>query len=177
MTAVSLGRDREPMSSLIRISKACANLHLLVGLGHVVAHALLGVIPSGSQSAEIASINLVLPVISLAILKRNPLMGARWLSFSLLACFAYGAYYHFLFESPDHVGHLPHGAWRLPFQISAVLLAVVDGAGAVALAIRCFTGPSCERQRSALQPRRPRTCVRDDALDAQLERELHKLDD
>jgi hypothetical protein len=124
--------------SLVKLSVICANLHLVVGSGHLVSHLLLGVIPSLTQSIEIALINVLLPFASLAALRRNPLMGARSLCASLLGCFAYGVYYHFVFESPDHVCHLPSGAWALPFQVSAILLAAVDGAGALALAARCF---------------------------------------
>jgi len=42
----------------------------------------------------------------------------------------FGGYYHFIAAGPDNVAELGHHTWTFPFQLSAVLLGVVEAAGA-----------------------------------------------
>ena len=41
----------------------------------------------------------------------------------------FGVANHFLIVSADHVSHLPAGQWVLPFQVTAVLLALTESVG------------------------------------------------
>jgi hypothetical protein len=41
----------------------------------------------------------------------------------------FGIVNHFVIESADHVAHITSDAWRLPFQVTAVSLALLEAAG------------------------------------------------
>ena len=52
---------------------------------------------------------------------------AAWMSAALLLIgLTVGSYEHFLSVNPDNVFIMPHGDWTLSFQVSAVLLVIVE---------------------------------------------------
>ena len=52
--------------------------------------------------------------------------------------FVFGLWNHFVSPGPDHVAHLPSVAWKLPFQLTAWLLAATEAGGAV-LGLVCWS--------------------------------------
>ena len=105
--------------------------HLAVGLVHDAAHKELVVELTPFQFSFVQIFYLILPVVA-AILVWTPLMrlGAGLVAVSLGASLVFGIWFHFLFVSPDHVAHLPVGDSQWTFQVTAVLMALVDAAGA-----------------------------------------------
>ena len=53
------------------------------------------------------------------------------LGVTMLGSLAFATHHHFLVVSEDHVGHLPPGGWRIPFQITAALATPIDALGSV----------------------------------------------
>jgi hypothetical protein len=67
------------------------------------------------------------PAIALILLwanHRKPACGILLLFFVIP--FAIGGYEHFLSSGPDNVFHMASGEWTLPFEVSAVLLALLE---------------------------------------------------
>jgi hypothetical protein len=54
---------------------------------------------------------------------------------SMLGSFIFGACYHYLIISPDHVAHLPAGEARGLFRLTALLLLITEAAGVVVAAM------------------------------------------
>lgn len=59
---------------------------------------------------------------------------------------AVGVYQHFLSAGTDNVFHIPPGEFRLPFQASAVLLALLEGLGCL-VGFRIFADPNNTRRK------------------------------
>ncbi len=118
-----------------RIAVWLAVAHTLVVIAHDAAHVSLGVL--STSAAELAFIAIVIhagPVLgAIAMLRGRAGLGAGALVLSLAASLAFGVHHHFVVESADHVHHLPPGAARPVFQVSAALLALLEGGGAIAL--------------------------------------------
>jgi predicted DCC family thiol-disulfide oxidoreductase YuxK len=110
-------------------------LHLLFALSHTLAHLQLGVFGSAAHSVFIVVVLHLVPAVALARMRRRPALAIGLLCAALAGSFVFGTYYHFVLVSPDHVAHVPSTPWTLPFQVSAVLLAICDGVGALALAV------------------------------------------
>ena len=53
---------------------------------------------------------------------------------SMLGSFIFGAVYHYIIISPDHVAHLPAGDARGLFRVTAVLLLITEAFGVVVAA-------------------------------------------
>jgi hypothetical protein len=115
--------------------------HLGVSLLHRQAHIHLQIMLTRNQWLFVlAVITLAPPVAAILLWTRLRRVAAWLLLLSMLGSFVFGAYYHFVAVSPDNVSQVPPGAWGTRFQLSAVLLAVVEGLG-------CGVGIWALRQR------------------------------
>lgn len=68
----------------------------------------------------------------LLLWKRMKTAGALLLAASMAGSLIFGVYNHFVALSPDHVSHvglLPQKFWALIFQITAVLLVLIEATG------------------------------------------------
>jgi hypothetical protein len=64
-----------------------------------------------------------------------------WLLFgSMLGSLIFGACYHYIIVSSDHVAHLPLGDARGLFRVTALLLLITEAAGVVLAAIALRNG-------------------------------------
>ena len=101
--------------------------HLIVATVHGVAHQKLGVNLSFLQKLFVISVISTAPIIAMILLPTRAFRaGAALLVFSMTGSLLFGILYHFVIHSDDHVLHLPTSPWKLPFQITAVLLAVTE---------------------------------------------------
>lgn len=64
-------------------------------------------------------------------------LGLAVFTLSLAVALGFGAYFHFVAWTPDHVHAVPAGPWRLPFQASAVAVATGNALG-VAAGLWCW---------------------------------------
>ena len=124
------------MSRAARLALITIILHALVTAGHATAHRTLNVELSRSQIIFIAIVIVIAPLLAgLLIWSRATKAGAIILALSMAGALVFGVYYHFVLISPDHVSHLPGIPGTIPvlvFQITAVLLALVEGLGVIA---------------------------------------------
>jgi cytochrome bd-type quinol oxidase subunit 2 len=110
--------------------------HAVIASLHATAHRRLGIELSQTQVVFVSIVIIVAPLLAgLLIWKDAQPWGALLLAFSMAGAFLFGVVNHFLLVSPDHVQHLPgiQGTPRvLMFQLTAVLLALIEALGVVA---------------------------------------------
>ena len=109
--------------------------HLAVNFMHGAAHSGAAVPLSALQNAFVWIVILVGPLVALWMIRTGRRLGPELLALTMGGSLAFGIVNHFVIESPDHVGHITSEAWRLPFQLTALALAVLEAAG-TAIGIR-----------------------------------------
>jgi cytochrome bd-type quinol oxidase subunit 2 len=103
-------------------------LHLAVSAVHGVAHDKLAIVLTDFQRLFVLAVILAAPVLAAILLWTRLRDAGAWLLLvSMAGAFIFGAYYHFIFPSLDNVSMITSGDWKLPFQITAVLLAILEG--------------------------------------------------
>jgi len=110
--------------------------HALIVALHGSAHRRLNVELSSSQLVFIGIVIIVAPLLAgLLIWRGSQKVGPLLLAFSMTGALLFGVINHFMLISPDHVQHLPGIQGTPPvlmFQITAVLLALIEGIGVIA---------------------------------------------
>ena len=121
----------------VRISVTIAVLaHLLVNILHGQAHTRLGVGLSNWQQAYVIAVILLAPLVALGLSFTRYARTGLWLLLaSMLGALIFGACYHYVIISPDHVAHLPAGDARGLFRVTAFLLLTTEALGIVVAAI------------------------------------------
>lgn len=116
----------------LRIAGVLIGLHYLVALAHGLPHQWIPVPLTGFQMAFVVVVISLGPLLGLWLLARGRLRpGWAVLALVLGASFAFGVGFHYVIESPDHVSSIPAGPMQAPFEWTAALSALVDGAGSV----------------------------------------------
>jgi hypothetical protein len=110
-------------------------LHLAVNIMHGAAHSGAAVPISALQNAFVWIVILVGPLVALWMILTGRRFGPGLLALTMGGSLVFGIVNHFVIESPDHVGHITSDAWRLPFQLTAAGLVLLEAAG-TALGIR-----------------------------------------
>ena len=106
--------------------------HLAVTLLHGQAHDQLHVGLSNWQNIYVLVVIVVAPLVAMLLLwTRYARTGLLLLVVSMAGSLIFGAVYHFVVVSPDHVSHLPPGDAQGQFRITAVLLILTELAGVV----------------------------------------------
>jgi hypothetical protein len=109
--------------------------HLIVVLLHGQAHTRLGVGLSNWQNLYVLVVIVLAPVVALALSFTRYVRAGLWLLLaSMLGSLIFGACYHYIIISPDHVAHLPAGEARRLFRVTAVLLLITETFGVVVAA-------------------------------------------
>jgi hypothetical protein len=115
--------------------------HLAVNLLHGQAHTRLNVGLNAWQQLYVIVVILLAPLVALALSLTRLLRAGLWLLFvSMFGSLIFGACYHYVIISPDHVAHLPAGDAQGLFRITAVLLLATEGWGVVVAAIGLKSG-------------------------------------
>lgn len=121
--------------SLRRVSLAIIVLHAIVTAAHGAAHRSLSILMNGWQNAYILIVIVLLPLVAGYLIWKRARKGYLILFLSMLGALVFGGYYHFVLAGADNVSTVGHHAmtsWAQVFQVSAVLLALVEFAGVVA---------------------------------------------
>jgi hypothetical protein len=107
-------------------------MHTAVMLVHGAAHVRLNIeLPLWANIYVLAIVGAG-PIAGLLLLRSSrQRTGATVLFTTMSGALLFGLWKHFIAHGADHVMHVQAGPWRLPFQATAVLLAVSEAAGAV----------------------------------------------
>jgi len=104
--------------------------HLAVSLVHGAAHSGAAVPLSALQNVFVWVVILAGPLAALWLIRTGRPLGPALLALTMGGSLVFGIVNHFVIESADHVAHITSDAWRLPFQVTAVGLALLEAAGA-----------------------------------------------
>jgi hypothetical protein len=116
-------------SSLQRFGGFIVAFHFLISLAHGVAHSRLHIELNLWQTVYVLLVITLLPLISGFLLWRASTRGFLLLLTSMLGSLLFGGYYHFIAVGADNLASLGSHSWAPPFQVTAVLLAITEGAG------------------------------------------------
>src|SRR5262245_19727397 len=105
-------------------------LHLFVVVPHGMAHSNLHIDMNRWQNIYILLVINVMPLVAAILIWKRPRLGYLLLFLSMSGSFLFGVYYHFIAPGADNVATLPDHSWSPTFAWTAVLLAVVELAGA-----------------------------------------------
>ena len=116
--------------------------HLVVSIVHGRAHERLSVGLSNWQNVYVIAVILLAPLVALALAFTRYLRAGLWLLLaSMLGALIFGACYHYVIISPDHVAHLPAGDARGLFRITALLLLLTEALAVAVAGIGLRTPP------------------------------------
>lgn len=104
-------------------------LHLIVSVVHGSAHDGAAVEQGPAAMAFIVLVIIAGPLIGVAWMWLNSRAGARLIAITMAASLLFGLINHFINPGADRVDHVA-AAWRSLFESTAVLLAVLEAAGA-----------------------------------------------
>jgi len=117
---------------LVMTAVSVVLLHTAMMPVHGAAHMRLKIGMSTWANIYLLCIVGIGPIAGLFLLKSGrQRTGATILFTTMMSALLFGIWNHFIAHGPDHVMHVQAGAWRLPFQITAVLLALSETAGAI----------------------------------------------
>jgi hypothetical protein len=117
-------------------------LHLIVTAVHGSAHTGAAVEQGWAAMAFILLVIIAGPLVGLAWMWLDARTGARLIGITMAASLLFGLINHFIIPGADHVAHVA-AAWRSQFASTAVMLAVIEAAGA---ALGFAYGRSAERR-------------------------------
>lgn len=110
--------------------------NLIVNVLHGQAHTKLGVALTSWQQFFVITVIMLAPLVALVLSWTRYAKVGVWLLFlSMLGSLIFGACYHYVTISSDHVAHLPPGEARGLFRITALLLLVTETVGVLLAAI------------------------------------------
>lgn len=116
---------------LVRFGAAVVLLHAALTVPHALAHAAEQAALPAAANAFVALVIVAAPLVALGLLwGRLRWLGGLLLCASMLGALLFGIAFHYVLPGSDHVAHVPAGPWRLPFQLTAALLALSEAIGA-----------------------------------------------
>jgi hypothetical protein len=108
---------------------------VLLGI-HAAAHSILGVVLSDFQSIFVVIAMIAGPIIAVILLyTTHRCIGMSLLLATMLSSFIFGLFSHFIIPGIDNVLTIPAGDWKPVFQVTTVLLGIVEAAGTILPAI------------------------------------------
>ena len=105
-------------------------IHALVNGLHGLAHVEIPVSLSLLQSLFVGIVIFLIPLVAAVLLWTQFYRIGSWLLLGAIAgSLLFGIYNHFIVISPDHVSQVSFTGWGLLFQVTAILILIVDGFG------------------------------------------------
>jgi hypothetical protein len=105
-------------------------LHLAISFVHGAAHSGAGIGLGLAGSLFVYIVIVAGPMVGLLIGLRWRRLGVSVIAYAMAGALIFGIVNHFIIQGSDHVTHVPE-AWRMLFTVTAVLLAVLEAAGAL----------------------------------------------
>ncbi|MEG3894228.1 MULTISPECIES: hypothetical protein [unclassified Microcoleus] len=107
-----------------------AVIHAIANGLHGLAHLQIPIPLSLLQSLFVGIVIFLMPIIAAVLLWTQFYRIGSWLLLSSMAgSLLFGLYNHFIEISPDHVSQVASEGWGLVFQVTAILILIVDGLG------------------------------------------------
>jgi len=105
-------------------------VHAIANGLHGLAHIKIPVALSVLQSSFVAIVIFLAPIIAAVLLWTQFYRIGSWLLLgSLAGSLLFGIYNHFIVISPDHVSQVSFQGWGILFQVTAILILILDGFG------------------------------------------------
>jgi hypothetical protein len=105
-------------------------IHAIVNGLHGLAHVEIPVALSLIQSLFVVVVIFLTPIIAVVLLWTQFDRIGSWLLLSTMAgSLLFAIYNHLIVISPDHVSQVSFEGWGLLFQVTAILILIVDGFG------------------------------------------------
>ena len=124
------GSSSDMMRRVRTLGTLIVLVHLGVVLQHGSDHSHLAIDMAAWQNAFIGSVIVIAPVIAGVMIWTRRAKAALWLlAVSMAGSFFFGLWYHFLAAGADNVLNMPSGGTHTAFRVTAVLLAIIEGAG------------------------------------------------
>ena len=112
------------------VSSAAVLAHLVVSMIHGRAHESLSVGLSTWQNTYVLTVIVIAPLIAMVLIwTQLERFGLLLLVVSMAGSLIFGAVYHYVVISPDHVSHLPPGDAQGLFRTTALLLVLTEVLG------------------------------------------------
>jgi hypothetical protein len=112
------------------LAAAIVVAHAAIAVVHGAAHTRLEIDMSRLSDMFIIIVIMIGPFVALGLIIAGRLQAGYWLLFATMAgSLLFGAWNHFVVESPDHVAHVAEGTWGTIFQFTAYLLSLSEAAG------------------------------------------------
>jgi hypothetical protein len=131
LTQTAARERRSTEGEFVRIAAlVLIGIHAAVLAGHDSAHRGLGVDLVLWQTVYAYTLIVAGPLLAAGLLVAARMRaGFAVLAISMLAALSFGAFFHYVAVSPDHVSHLPHGPEQPLFRSTAALMAILELAG------------------------------------------------
>ena len=111
---------------------AIAVIHAIANGLHGLAHIKIPVALSLVQSLFVGIVIFLIPLVAVVLLWTQFYRLGSWLLLgSIGSSFFFGLYNHFIVISPDHVSQVSFVGWGMLFQITGVLILIIDGLGSL----------------------------------------------
>lgn len=105
-------------------------IHAIVVALHGLAHQTIPVPLSLAQSLFVQVVIVLTPIMSAVLLWTTFYRVGCWLfSGSMTGALLFGIYNHCIAITPDHISQIPFEGWGVLFQVTALLLLIVEGGG------------------------------------------------
>ena len=118
------------MTTFIKYATGLVVFHFVVSAIHGLAHQIIPIPTSILQYLFIIPIIIISPIVATIMLWRKFInTGTALLFYSMLGALIFGVYNHFIVISPDHISQIPSTSWGKLFQITAVVLAILETLG------------------------------------------------
>ncbi len=105
-------------------------IHAIMNGLHGLAHVEIPVSLSLLQSLFVGIVIFLTPIVAAVLLWTQLYRIGSWLLLGATAgSLLFGVYNHYIVISPDHFTQVSFAGWGLLFQITAILVVIVDGLG------------------------------------------------
>jgi hypothetical protein len=105
-------------------------IHTIANGLHGLAHVEIPIPLSLLQALFVGIVIFLIPIVATILLWTQFDRIGSWLLLSSIAgSLLFGIYNHFIAISPDRVSQVSFAGWGLLFQITAILILIVDGLG------------------------------------------------
>jgi hypothetical protein len=105
-------------------------VHGLLLLLHGIAHQELHIYLPLLKYVYVYVVIVFAPILATIMLwTKRSWLGALIFFLAMIGSLVFGVYHHFVLISADHVCYAPQGEWLSVFRTTAVMMAIVEGAG------------------------------------------------